>query len=148
MSFASDCEAIPQLSGSSRRGLQALMAPDRAHVSKRRMTALTTSISIDAALKASQPEAPRWDYGVAEKRGGTEIVHWIEIHPASGGNCIAQMQSKLRWLTVWLRDNPLATYQREVVWIATGKSAFTARHPNLRVLAQAGLRFAGGHYAI
>lgn len=148
MSFASDCDAVPELAGASKRGLRALNAQDVAHVSKRRATKLSTSVDIDTACKASQPTAARWDYGVAQRQGTREIVHWIEVHPAGGGNNVSQMQNKLNWLRGWLHGKPLANYERQVVWVASGKSAFNARDPQLKALAQAGLRFAGGHYAI
>lgn len=83
MSFASDCDAVPALAGASKRGLRALNAQDVAHVSKRRATKLSTSVDIDTACKASQPTAARWDYGVAQRQGAREIVHWIEVHPAA-----------------------------------------------------------------
>ena len=148
MSFASDCDAEPELAGASRRGLRALSAQAAAHVSKRRGTRLSTSIDIDTAFKPSQPTAARWDYGVGQRQGEREIVHWIEVHPASGGNSISQMQNKLNWLRGWLHGKPLSIYERQVVWVASGKSAFNARDPRLKALAQAGLRFAGGRYAI
>ncbi len=148
MSFASDCDAVPELSGASKRGLRALSAQDSVHVGKRSATKLTTSVDIDSAFKASQPTAARWDYGVGQQQGGLEIVHWIEVHSAGGGNSITQMRNKLDWLRAWLHGKPLAAYPRAVVWVASGKSAFNARDPKLRALAQAGLRFAGGHYAI
>lgn len=85
MSFASDCDAVPALFGASKRGLRALSAHDAAHVSKRASTQLTTSIDIDTAVKASQPAAARWDYAVGQRQGALEIVHWIEVHSASGG---------------------------------------------------------------
>ena len=148
MSFASDCDAVPELLGASKRGLRALSAPDTTHVSKRPTTRLSTSIDIDTAFRESQPNAARWDYGVGQRQGGLEVVHWIEVHSASAGNSIAQMRNKLDWLKAWLHGKPLAAYPRAVVWVASGKSAFNARDPKLRALAQAGLRFAGGHYAI
>ena len=148
MSFASDCDAVPELLGASKRGLRALSAQDAARVSKRPATRLSTSIDIDSAFRASQPMAARWDYGVGQRRGEREIVHWIEVHPAGGGNNISQMQNKLNWLRSWLHGKPLANYERQVVWVASAKSALNARDPQLKALAQAGLRFAGGHYAI
>lgn len=148
MSFASDCDGLPELLGASKRGLSALKAQDVAHVSKRRTTKLSTSIDIDNACKASQPMAARWDYGVAQRQGEREIVHWIEVHPAGGGNNISQMHNKLNWLRGWMQGKAIANYERQVVWVASGKSAFNARDPQLKALAQAGLRFAGGHYAI
>lgn len=148
MSFASDCEAIADLSGASRPGLQALNPRDVQHVVKGPRTVLTTGVDLDSALKRSLPVAPRWDYGVAERKGHAEFVHWIEIHPASGMHCIAHVKSKLKWLKSWLRDKPLATYPRTVIWVAAGKSAFNARDPNLKALARAGLRFVGRRYEI
>ena len=148
MSFESDCEAVPELIAASRPGLQALNPRDRAHVRKRPKTVLTTGVDIDTALRTTQPNAARWDYGIAERWGRAEIVHWIEVHPASGGQNLAQMQSKLNWLRSWLHGKPLARYPRAVVWVATGRSGFNARDPRLKALAQAGLRFAGGQYSI
>ena len=55
MSFASDCDAVPELLGASKRGLRALSAHDAARVSKRPATRLSTSIDIDSAFRASQP---------------------------------------------------------------------------------------------
>ena len=148
MTFATDCDAVPELVGASKRGLRALNAQDAAHVSKLRATRLSTSIDLDTAFTASQPTAARWDYGVGQRQGEREIVHWIEVHPAGGGNNISQMQNKLTWLRGWLHGKPLANYERQVVWVASGTSAFNARDPQLKALAQAGLRFVGGHYAI
>ncbi len=117
-------------------------------MTKRLETVLSTSIDIDSALTASQPNDARWDYGVGQRKGVQEIVHWIEVHPAGGGNNITQMDKKLAWLRTWLHGNPLAAYPRRVVWVASGKSAFNARDPRLKKLAQTGLQFAGGHHAI
>jgi hypothetical protein len=148
MSFLSDCDAIPELVGASKPGLQALNARDAAHIHKQPDSVLTTSIDIDSALQPSQPNAARWDYGVGERRNQREIVHWIEVHLASGGANITQMEHKLRWLRGWLHGKALADRERQVVWVASGKSAFNARDPRLKALALSGLRFAGGHFAI
>lgn len=148
MSFASDCDAVPELSGASKPGLQALNAADGAHVSRQPATVLTTSIDLDRALQPSLPQAARWDYAVGQRKGRAEIVHWIEVHPASGGNNMTQMQNKLAWLQGWLADKALGRHERRVVWVASGKCAFNARDPRLKALAQSGLRFVGGHYAV
>lgn len=148
MSFQSDCESVPGLEGASRKGLRALNAQDAPHVRKSRLTRLTTSIDVDTALAAAQPNAARWDYGVGQRTGDHETVHWIEVHPASGGNSIAEMQVKLLWLRAWLQGKPLADYPRQVVWVASGRCAFNARDPKLKALSQLGLRFVGNHYAI
>ncbi len=148
MSFLSDCNAIAELAGASKLGLQALNAQDAAHLHKRPASVLTTSIDIDSALRPSQPNAARWDYGVGERRNQREIVHWIEVHPASGDANITQMSHKLQWLRGWLRGKALADIDRRVVWVASGKCAFNARDPRLKALASAGLHFAGGHYPV
>ena len=148
MSFLNDCDAIDELRGASKPGLQALNAQDAVHVHKLPDTVLTTSIDVDSALRPSQPNAARWDYGVGERRNQREIVHWIEVHPASGDANITQVARKLKWLRGWLHGKALADRERQVVWVASGKSAFNARDPRLKTLARAGLHFAGGHYAI
>jgi hypothetical protein len=148
MSFATDCDAVPELTGASKPGLRALNAQDAAHVRKRSATRLSTSVDIDTAFRPSQPTAARWDYGVGQRQGEREIVHWIEVHPASGDNNISQMRKKLNWLRSWLHGRPLASYERQVVWVASGKSTFNARDPQLKALAQDGLLFAGGYHEI
>lgn len=148
MSFASDCDAVPELKGASRPGLQALDAADGAHISQRPDTVLTTSLDLDQALQPSLPNAARWDYGVGQRSGRAETVHWIEVHPAGGGNNMTEMKNKLTWLQDWLSDKAVGRHERRVVWVASGKSAFNARDPRLKQLAQAGLRFVGGHYAV
>ena len=113
---------------------------------------MTTSIDLDLALQRSLPQAARWDYAVGQRMGRAEIVHWIEVHPASGGNNMTQMQNKLAWLQGWLQgwlaDKALGRHERRVVWVASGKCAFNARDPRLKALAQSGLRFVGGHSAV
>lgn len=109
---------------------------------------LTTSIDVDSALRTAQPTAARWDYGVGERRKQREVVHWIEVHPASGDATITQMKNKLQWLRGWLHGKALADIERQVVWVASGRSAFNARDPRLKALARAGLHFAGEHYVI
>jgi len=148
MSFKSDCDAVPALNGASKPGLQALKAGDAAHVSKRPGTVLTTSIDLDQALQPSLPNAARWDYGVGQRHGRAEIVHWIEVHPAGGGNNMSEMQNKLAWLQAWLSGKAMGSHEQRVVWVASGKSAFNARDPRLKALAQSGLRFVGGHYTV
>lgn len=148
MSFASDCNAVPALVGASLPGLQALKAADAAHISKRPSTVLTTSIDLDQALQPGLPNAARWDYGVGQQQGHAEIVHWIEVHPAGGGNNMTEMRNKLTWLQAWLSNKAVGRHERRVVWVASGKSAFNARDPRLKQLAQSGLQFVGGHCAV
>ncbi len=128
-----------------RKGLGALRPTDVAHVSAQRPREITGSADVDAALVATLPNAARWDYVVGRTQGHVLQTHWIEVHPASAGTNVHEIEKKLVWLMTWLRDNPLAQYPREVVWIASGKSAFNARSPGIKALAAKGCRFVGGH---
>ena len=117
-------------------------------MSKRDSTVLTHGVDADTALRSTLPNAPRWDYAVAQKVAQGEHVYWIEVHPASGGASISEMQNKLAWLKRWLPGTPLLAYPRTVVWVAAGRSSFTSRDPKIRSLAQQGLQFAGGHLVL
>ena len=100
---------------------------------------------IRLAQPSAMPNAARWDYLVGRSQSKMQMVHWIEIHPAGGDNNIRELETKLAWLAGWLRGTPLAAYQRDIVWIASGKSAFNSRAPGIRALAAKGCRFVGGH---
>lgn len=148
MSFAVDVKATPHLEGELRKGLGALPATDRSCVTVATATKLLGSVAIDAALKATLPNAARWDYLIGQKRTGGAFLHWIEVHPASSTGNISEIEAKLTWLAAWMRTTPLGAYPRQIAWIACGKSAFNSRHPALRSLANRGLRYAGGHLTI
>jgi len=148
MSFSTDVKTTPHLEAAWHKGLRALSAADRAHMTVGASTKLLGSVNVDAVLEATQPNAARWDYVVGQKQGNTEHLHWIEVHPAAGTGNIGELEAKLSWLSAWMRATPLASYPRQIVWIASGRSAFNSRHPALRTLANRGLRFAGGHLTI
>ena len=145
MTFASACEEVPALGGKCLPGLRALKAQDRQRVAKKRQTRLTVSVDIDSALAPEQPNAARWDYGIGCRQGGDELVHWVEVHPASGGSNLKEMANKLTWLQAWLRDSGLGKFQKRIVWVASGAASYNARHPAIKTLAAKGLYFAGGH---
>ena len=145
MTFASACEEVPALRGKCLPGLRALKAQDRQRVTKERQTRLTVSVDIDSALAPEQPNAARWDYGIGCRQDGDELVHWVEVHPASGGSKLTEMANKMMWLQAWLRDSGLGKFQKRIVWVASGSSSYNARHPRIKALAAKGLRFAGGH---
>lgn len=148
MSFAADVAATPNLGGTLCKGLGALEATDKTHITVGPSVKLTGSVNVDLALKPSQPNAARWDYVVGQKRGKAEHLHWIEVHPASGGGNIGEMQAKLNWLKSWMDPALLGAYPRQVVWIASGRSAFNSRSPEIRKLASQGLIFVGNHLTL
>ena len=139
--------AVAQALGSDalRKGLRAMRAADSTHVSATRPRQLLGSADVDQSLAAVQPNAARWDYLVGRSHNGHHQAHWIEIHPAGSGANIGEVAKKLAWLTGWLRGNPLAAYPRDIVWVASGKSAFNVRALAVRALAARGCRFVGGH---
>jgi hypothetical protein len=96
------------------------------------------------------PAAPRWDYAVCARQEGHDDlrIHWIELHPAGSGNNVAEVEAKARWLLAWLKGKPLDAYQRRLVWVASGKAAYTSRDPKLKAAAQRGIEFAGGHLTL
>jgi hypothetical protein len=144
MSFKTDVDMQLQ-PGAFHRGLGALRAADRVHIGVNRPASLLGSADVDGALLPALPNAPRWDYLIGQSIGRGTHVHWIEIHPAGGGANIQEVEKKLAWLLGWLKDTCLASYPRDIAWVASGKSAFNARDPNLKRLANKGCRFAGGY---
>lgn len=148
MTLVKDVGATPHLAGTFCRGLGALKATDKSRISKKNSTKLAGSVDIDKALEPLQPNAHRWDYLVGVHEGGEICIHWIEVHPASSTGSITEVAAKMIWLVNWMKITPLVNYPRDIVWVASGKSAFNGRSPELKKLASRGLRFAGSHLAL
>jgi hypothetical protein len=152
MVFRNDVARIPGLEYAYREGLQALKPPDRARIDPERPDLLRGSVDIDSSLRASAPHAARWDYVVASvtKNPRAERLYLIEVHPATSRANINEVQAKHEWLRNWLGGDgrPLAGYPKDVVWIASGKCAYTTRTPVIKSLASEGIRFAGRKFRI
>ena len=148
MSFAKDVKATPHLEDALHAGLGALRGVDKAHITKGKATRLSGSVDIDSSLQAADPGGARWDYVIGEQRGQQEHLHWVEVHPASGTGNIGEMEKKLIWLAKWMRGTKLAAFPRRIVWVASGKSAFNSRHPDVKKLATRGLEYAGGQLTL
>lgn len=59
----------------------------------------TTSVDIDSACKAAEPQSNRWDYGLGlQREKGEEFTVWVEPHPASSTGEVAKIIAKLDWL--------------------------------------------------
>jgi hypothetical protein len=146
--FALAVGATPALAMAYRPGLRALKRADAAHVSAPHPIRLTGSVNLDDALTATLPNAARWDYAIGHHpRMGEEAILWVEIHAASGGNHLHEMDAKVIWLLGWLRaDAPAMSYTpRRIIWVASGRSSFGGNDPKLRALRNRGLEFVGGH---
>jgi len=124
-------------------GLQALGANSQ----RVRMTPgslAVCSVDLDSALRQQYPREPRWDYGVQCRRGQSEQIAWVEVHPATSGEVEAFLR-KLGWLKKWLQK---AARQCKALpdsfhWVATnaGVHIDSARR---RRLNAAGIRMPRG----
>jgi len=143
MTFRRAVAGTPSLRDAYQPGLRALSARDagRLHVEEPRW--LTGSVNLDEALRAAQPRAPRWDYGIGYRHSHQEEALWVEVHPASSLH-IDEVLKKLRWLQEWLKNeapNLHKLTRAGFYWIATdGQVALSPHSPQARRLAKAGLR--------
>lgn len=138
-------EAIEHiLPGTYREGLQALAGLDRERIACKNPRKLAGSLYLDEALAETQPNDPRWDYGIALRGKQTDDVVWVEVHPASSSN-VKEVIAKLRWLKQWLRDSgkDLAQMTRKdgYHWVASGAVAIPKNSKQARQLAAAGLAY-------
>jgi hypothetical protein len=151
MKFARAVHNCPALAGALRPGLQALEAAERHHINCANPRRLAGSVDVDLALSQALPNEPRWDYAVGVKHDhATEVVIWIEVHPASSTGEVGNVIAKLNWLKSWSAANALDLKRltRGYVWVTTGSVAFSASSPQRRQLAAAGVQFAGQRYEI
>lgn len=147
MRFEEAVRHTPDLEDAYKPGLQALRPVDGNHVSATNPRSIAGSVDLDAALRPLAPNSPVWDYGVAQRAGrDMERVFWIEIHPATTGE-INSVLAKLEWLKGWLRNDGtrLDGFDREFVWVASGRTALRPGAQQTKRMAAMGLRFAGGH---
>ena len=151
MKFKAAIEATRGLEQAFRPGLQALQNSDRNRITAIDARKLAGSANIDEALRAACPNEPRWDYSIGLKRAGNqpEKVFWLEVHPATEGQ-IKTVLTKLSWLKSWLAavNSPLVQLDREYIWIASGKTSFTAQSAQAKQLAIHGIQCVGRHFAI
>ncbi|MGM0553382.1 MAG: hypothetical protein ACQETK_06225 [Pseudomonadota bacterium] len=121
--------------GVYRPGLQALENVDQGRVGLSRPRNCHGSANIDAALAASRPNEPRWDYVVAHD----ETLHFIEVHSAHT-SAVEEMRRKLEWLMGWLEGKALERPESsEFHWIASGKVAILPSSKQKRQAARMGL---------
>jgi hypothetical protein len=143
MSFREAVEATPSVCRHYQPGLQALSQGDAKCIRCRKPRRLTGSINVDRALQSTEPNAPRWDYGIGYRRGNKEVAVWVEVHPASSKH-VTDVMNKLKWLKDWLRTQApalAALTQGDYYWVSTdGTIAITPNSPQAKRLAAAGLR--------
>lgn len=144
--FEAAVNATPKLRGALKPGLGALRAEDKPHIKPHDTRSLLGSVDVDKALKASQPNANRWDFVIGYEHGNRDepVLYWIEIHTGSDSEFKVVLR-KFEWLLDWMKGDGkfLAAFEREIVWIASGATSFTAASRQRRIMAQKGLRYAG-----
>jgi hypothetical protein len=146
MSFREAVEKTPGLENAYQIGLQALRARDKPHVDPEDPRGLTGSVDIDTAFQQSDPQANRWDFGVAYKHSNraNDVIYWLELHTANDSE-IKVVIKKALWLRGWLNGigMPLSTFERDIVWVSSGPTSITLSAPQRKQMAQVGLRYIG-----
>ena len=105
MTFRNAVHETPDFRGAWRRGLRAL-GTDSRHVAASNPRTIAGSVNIEECLKKSRDAERQWDYAVGHKPSnrGTEVVYWIEVHPAYDHE-IKVVKEKLNSLRNWLRTS-------------------------------------------
>lgn len=151
MSFKEAIARIPTLKNAWCPGLQALRPEDKPHIEPEDPRKLTGSVDIDAAYRKLMPQSNRWDFGIAfqhTNRKG-EMIYWVELHTASDSQ-VKVVIKKVEWLLEWLKNDgkALASFEREIIWVSSGVTAFTRSSPQRKLMAQAGLQHVGAKLRI
>jgi len=137
-------------------GLSALEGVDRPRISAANPRVFTASLNLDEALKSSQPNASRWDYGIGlKKTAQSESAIWVEVHPASTGE-VKTMIKKFQWLKRWLqteaKELSALTKKTSAVaqfnWVASGRVSIPKTSRQAKLLAQSGLPYPVKHLKI
>src|SRR5260370_30357182 len=125
-------------------GLGALRREDKPHIAAEDTRLLTGSADVDAALRAQQPHAHRWDFAIAYRHSNRQrdCVYWVEMHTAIDKE-VKVVLDKLHWLRAWLAADGklLSQFERDFVWISSGATSFTSTAPKVKLIAQYGLQY-------
>lgn len=95
-----------------RPGKSAVKNEYRKGIAARASHKFLASVDLDADLKAGEPGAHRWDYGLGLIDGrDRESAWWVEPHPASSTREVSTMLAKLDWLNTKLASPEFAKLQ-------------------------------------
>ncbi|MGH9838899.1 MAG: hypothetical protein ACREEM_08955 [Blastocatellia bacterium] len=151
MKFEKALRQCPELADHLKPGMQALKSADARCVTCDDTRQLAGSVDVDSALSHDLPNATRWDYAVGvERKRRADFVTWIEVHPASSTGEVKVVLNKLDWLKSWAEKHApdLMKLDREFVWVATGRVAFSSGSKQRRLLAANGIKFSSCPYSI
>jgi hypothetical protein len=146
VTFKEAVEKTPHLENAWEPGLQALRAQDRPHIEPEDTHRLTGSADIDTALMRIYPQANRWDFAIGYQHTDRkdEVIYWTELHTASDSQ-VKVVIAKVQWLLGWLKGDGqlLSAFERDIVWVSSGRTSFTLSSPQKKQMATAGLRHVG-----
>lgn len=121
---------------------------------------LTASVDMDQAYLASEPQSPRWDYGIGiAEAGDIEKAFWLEPHPASSTGEVQRMLAKLAWLKDklalaqfaelrQLTQRASAAGQPVYIWLHSGANRILPSSREARLLARNGLSLPKRHITL
>lgn len=121
---------------------------------------LTASLDMDQAFLRSEPQAPRWDYGIGiAEAGDLEKAFWLEPHPASSTGEVQRMLAKLEWLKAKLSLPQFAELRQLTqrasadgnpvyIWLHSGANRISPHSREARLLASKGLSLPRRHVTL
>lgn len=146
MDFKSAVRRTKGLEEAWQPGLQALRAQDKAHIDPEDSRKLTGSVDIDSAYKQADPQGNRWDFAIGYQHTNRkqEVIYWVEPHTGSDSE-IKVVIKKAQWLQAWFRNagQELASFERDIIWVSSGATRLSPSAPQVKQMAQLGLRQAG-----
>jgi len=151
--FDDAVKQTPDVADALQAGLQALSRPERRRVEVSDTGSLRGSINLDDALKAVEPNAPRWDYGVGVRGNrNNDRAIWVEFHPASSGH-VDEVIRKGEWLRSWLSTRApdldrLTPKSGAFKWVATGSTRLRPGSRRRKKVAAVGIAFCGSRLSI
>lgn len=125
-----------------------------------RNASFTASLDMDKAFISSEPQAPRWDYGIGTlEAGDIEKAFWLEPHPASSTSEVQRMLAKLEWLKAKLALPQFAALRQLTqragaagnpvyIWLHSGANRISPHSREAKLLASKGLSLPRRHVTL
>jgi hypothetical protein len=149
--FKEAVDQTPTLAGAYCEGLQALRKQDARHIEAEDTRSIKGSVDVDTANLQAEPHANRWDFGISYKHTNRseEVIYWVEMHTAIDSE-VSRVLRKAEWLQKCFKGKGklLAAFEKDIFWVSSGATSFTLTSPQLKQMAQLGLRSAGNKLRI
>ncbi len=141
MKFKTAVQGTLEIATHFRVGLRSLSKAHRSSINARDPRRIAGSVNIDAALRATYPNANRWDYAIGYRISNkNDKAFFVEFHRAK----VSEIQLVLRkkgWLESWMTGQPLNEVQRgRFVWVSAGGINILPNSPQRRVLDKNGIQ--------